>query len=169
MERVARVRQRQMILAVLCCHGTSASQLASAVNLDQSSQYFKTLSALHRCIRHIRPTNTAGHYILPLWFLSFFSPILTSRRLDVYHTVLPHMMWPECEFRMQVWMHAAGWKHRTQKFAVWAPSHNFVGLYLRNLECGPMPNVKVALPDIGGALCSASQSLADAHYLTAVQ
>jgi len=37
------------------------------------------------------------------------------------------------------------------------------------LECGPMPNVMVALPNIGGALCSTPQSLADAHYLTAVQ
>jgi len=32
-----------------------------------------------------------------------------------------------------------------------------------------MPNVLVALPNIGGALCSTPQSLADAHYLTAVQ
>ena len=32
------------------------------------------------------------------------------------------------------------------------------------LECGPMPNVMVALPNIGGALCSTSQSLADADY-----
>ena len=34
------------------------------------------------------------------------------------------------------------------------------------LEYGPMPNVMAALPNIGGALCSAStlQSLADAHY-----
>ena len=31
-----------------------------------------------------------------------------------------------------------------------------------------MPNVMVALPNIGGALCSTPQSLADAHYLTAV-
>jgi len=37
------------------------------------------------------------------------------------------------------------------------------------LECGPMPNVMVVLPNIGGALCSTPQSLADAHYLTAVQ
>jgi len=37
------------------------------------------------------------------------------------------------------------------------------------LECGPMPNVMIALPNIGGALCSTPQSLADAHYLTAVQ
>jgi len=32
------------------------------------------------------------------------------------------------------------------------------------VECGPMPNVMVALPNIGGALCSTPQSLADAHY-----
>jgi len=32
-----------------------------------------------------------------------------------------------------------------------------------------MPNVMVALPNIGGAVCSMPQSLADAHYLTAVQ
>jgi len=32
------------------------------------------------------------------------------------------------------------------------------------LECGPMPNVMVALPNIGGALCPTPQSLADAHY-----
>jgi len=34
---------------------------------------------------------------------------------------------------------------------------------LKKLECGPMPNVMVALPNIGGALCSTPQSLADAH------
>jgi len=32
------------------------------------------------------------------------------------------------------------------------------------LECGSMPNVMVALPNIGGALCSTPQTLADAHY-----
>jgi len=32
-----------------------------------------------------------------------------------------------------------------------------------------MPNVMVALPNIGGALCSTPQSLADAHYLTAMK
>jgi len=44
----------------------------------------------------------------------------------------------------------------------------FVGLVLKKsrkkLECGPMPNLMVALPNIGGALCSTPQSLADAHY-----
>jgi len=37
------------------------------------------------------------------------------------------------------------------------------------LECGPVPNVMAALPNIGGALCSTLQSLADAHYWSAVQ
>ena len=32
-----------------------------------------------------------------------------------------------------------------------------------------MPNVMVTLPNIGGALCSMPQSLADAHYYSAVQ
>jgi len=31
-------------------------------------------------------------------------------------------------------------------------------------ECGPVPNVMAALPNIGGALCSTPQSLADARY-----
>jgi len=36
--------------------------------------------------------------------------------------------------------------------------------YIIQLECGPMPNLMVALPNIGGALCSTPQSLPDAHY-----
>ena len=34
----------------------------------------------------------------------------------------------------------------------------------KELERGPMPNVMAALPNIGGALSSMPQSLADAHY-----
>jgi len=34
----------------------------------------------------------------------------------------------------------------------------------KRLEGGPMPNVMAALPNIGGALCSTPQSLADAQY-----
>jgi len=33
----------------------------------------------------------------------------------------------------------------------------------QKLECGPMPNLMVALPNIGGALCSTPQSLVDAR------
>jgi len=39
----------------------------------------------------------------------------------------------------------------------------------QQLGCGPMPNVMAALPNTGGTLCSMPQSLADAHYLTAMQ
>jgi len=36
--------------------------------------------------------------------------------------------------------------------------------HYRKLECGLMPNVMAALPNIGGALCSMPQKIADAHY-----
>jgi len=35
---------------------------------------------------------------------------------------------------------------------------------LNQQECGPMPNVMAALPNIGGALCSTPQNFADAHF-----
>jgi len=35
--------------------------------------------------------------------------------------------------------------------------------YLK-LEYGPMSNMKAALPNIGGTICSMPQSFADAHY-----
>jgi len=41
--------------------------------------------------------------------------------------------------------------------------------YHFELECGPMPKVMAALPNIGGAPCSTPQSLPDAHYYSAVQ
>jgi len=37
------------------------------------------------------------------------------------------------------------------------------------LECGPVPNVMAALPNIGGALCSTLQSVANAQYVSSVQ
>jgi len=43
------------------------------------------------------------------------------------------------------------------------------GVKNNKLECGPMPNVMAALANIGGALCSTPQSLADAHCWRAVQ
>jgi len=45
-----------------------------------------------------------------------------------------------------------------------ATAQIMVGNKKKELECGPMPNVMAALPNIGGALCSTPQSLADAHY-----
>jgi len=78
-----------------------------------------------------------GHYIFALWFLlSFFffsSPNLSRRRLDVCHT------W--CGLSANLGCRSKTWSTRLaeiqhtknrQKIATWAPSHNFVGLYIRN-------------------------------------
>jgi len=52
--------------------------------------------------------NSAGHYIFALWFLSSsfflfsFFPRLISAAADWMSTILWHIVWPECEFRMQV-------------------------------------------------------------------
>jgi len=40
---------------------------------------------------------------------------------------------------------------------------------IKRLECGAMPNVMAALPNIDGGVCSTPQSLADAYYWGAVQ
>ena len=39
-------------------------------------------------------------------------------------TILRHVVWPNCEFKMHVWnvLHAARWKYRTQKIAKNSPS-----------------------------------------------
>ena len=71
-----------------------------------------------------------GFFLLLSFFLSFFSlPNLSGRILDVYHAsthgVVLVRIWNaglKCATR--------GWKCRTQKIAIWAPSHNFVRLYL---------------------------------------
>ena len=88
--------------------------------------------------------SSCGHYIFAVWFrLSFFisSPNLSRRRRHVYHTST-HGGSANLECRYM--KHAArtrlteiqpfyytGRKNR-QKFAICAPSYNFVGLYLRN-------------------------------------
>jgi len=84
--------------------------------------------------------NRADHYIFALWFLlssSFFSsPNLSRRRLDICHTSTHGVA--------LVRISDAGLKHaargslklqdakKSPKIAIWAPSHNFVRLYLRN-------------------------------------
>jgi len=86
--------------------------------------------------------NRTGHYIFALWFLSFFfffffsSPNLSGRKMDVYHTsthdVVIVRIWNaglKCAARGSLEMRNS--KIR-QKIVIWAPSHNFVGPYLRN-------------------------------------
>jgi len=67
----------------------------------------------------------------------FFSlPDLSGQRLDVYHTsthavalVRIYNACLKCAARHSLKIQDA---KMTQKLAIWAPSHNFVGLYLRN-------------------------------------
>jgi len=77
-----------------------------------------------------------GHYIFALWFLlssSAFFPRLISAVAEWMLTILLHMVWPYCEFRMQAWnvLHAARSKLRTQKWRKKSPSRhrrtNFLG------------------------------------------
>ena len=62
-------------------------------------------------------------YIFMLWFVLFF-PRLISAAADWMFAILPHMVWPQCEFKMQVWnlLHSARWKHRMQKSRQKSPS-----------------------------------------------
>ena len=64
---------------------------------------------------------------------------------------------------MRTIAHARFTVHST-RVANLQPLANHSIQYNLQLECGPMPNLMVALPNIGGALCSTPQSLADADY-----
>ena len=73
--------------------------------------------------------NRADHYIFALWFLSFFLfffPRLISAIAEWMSAIIAHMVWPWCEFKMQVGnvLHAARWKYRTQKSRQKSPSGN---------------------------------------------
>jgi len=84
--------------------------------------------------------NSAGHYIFALWFVFlsfffFFFPRLISVAADWMSTILPHMemevqIYNACRSEMCC-TRLAGNTGR-KKIAIFAPSHNFVGLYLRN-------------------------------------
>jgi len=60
-------------------------------------------------------------------------------------------------------------KQMTTKTSCHTFHHLEKNVFHYKLECGPMPNVLVALPNIGGALCSTPQSLDDDHYWSAMQ
>jgi len=73
-----------------------------------------------------------GHYIFALWFLlsssSFYLfPRLISTVADWLSAILQHMVWPQCEFRMQVWnvLHAARWKIQDAKNCQNSPSAHY--------------------------------------------
>jgi len=71
-------------------------------------------------------------------FYLFSLPNLSRRRSDVYHTYFDTWCGPsaklECRSETCCLRLAgnAGPKKNRQKVVIWAPSHNFVGLYLHN-------------------------------------
>ena len=95
-----------------------------------------TLHATACLDQHLITISSPTHiYFRPVFsFFLLFFPRLISVVADWMSTVLLHMVWPYCEFRMQVGnvVHAARWKCGTQKIAICAPMHNFGGLYLCN-------------------------------------
>ena len=83
--------------------------------------------------------NRVDHYIFILWFLSifylyFFLSRLISADAHYFHTWCDLSANLECRSEMCGMQLAenAGLKKKSPKIAIWAPSHNFVGLYLRN-------------------------------------
>ena len=81
----------------------------------------------------------AGHYIFALWFLSlylFSLPNFSGRRLDVYHTsahgvALARIQNAGLKYTARGSLKIQDAK-KPQKIVILAPSHNFVGLHLRN-------------------------------------
>jgi len=73
------------------------------------------------CLFMVALWNRADHYIFALWFLllSFFFPRLISAVADWISAILPHTVWPYCEFRMQVWnlLDVARWNTGRKKVA----------------------------------------------------
>jgi len=69
------------------------------------------------------------------FYLLFSSPNLSGRRLDVYHSThgvpLVRIYDAGLKYAARDWLEIQDAKI-TQKIAIWAPPHSFVGLYLRN-------------------------------------
>jgi len=66
-------------------------------------------------------------YFCPVSSSSFlFFPRLISAVAHWLSTILPHIVWPWCKFRMQVWnvLHAARWKIQDAKYRKNSPSRH---------------------------------------------
>jgi len=92
---------------------------------------------------------------------SFLFPHLISAVRDWMSTILPHIVWPSYEFRMQVWnmLHMARWKYRTQNDA-------------KNRHLGTIPQICRAISSqlrhvstIGKNLLSSNISSTCAHNM----
>ena len=89
------------------------------------------------------------------YLLSVF-PRLISAVADWMSAVLPHMVWPYCEFKMQVWnmLHVARWKYRTQKSRQKSPSR-----HRRTILSGYIFATKAHIDNRKNVLCSNMSSI----------
>ena len=71
-------------------------------------------------------------FFLSMFFFLFSSPILSRRILDVCYTTTHGVVLVRIKNAGLKCAARGSLKYRTQKIAISAPSHNFVGLYLRN-------------------------------------
>jgi len=98
------------VLAALL-HGTLLVGVSETAALNRGCHLYSVGRPSRWALAHI----SSFFYVLSS---IFFIPRLISAVADWMSTILLHMVWPECEFRMQVWnvLHAARWKYRTQKW-----------------------------------------------------
>ena len=111
---------------------------SDAVHVTQPTVILK---AIHRIILIMAALwNRAGIVFLPCGFFflsSFFfpSPNLSSRRFNIYHTSTLGMALVRIECRSEMyctWLAGNIGRKNDAENCHCAPSHNFVGLYLRN-------------------------------------
>ena len=129
------------------CSSWSYEVTSSSATSTATTEHYTYISRayIERLLHCLWPPYVIGQAIyifilsfvlLPLHLL-FSSPNLSRRRLDVYHTSTHTWcgLSANLECRSETCCTRLAEKYRTQKSpksAIWAPSHNFVGLYLRN-------------------------------------
>ena len=150
-------RQTVKYTGTLCgepCNGWTDRDALSVLNLDGPKETWActlTPSEMNRpCAAAMRPfcqitlTTCYGHYIFVMWFLlllsSFvfpqFSAVADWICLPYFYTWCGLSANLECRSEMCCMRLAESTegKKLPKKFATWAPSHNFVGLDLRNCK-----------------------------------
>ena len=115
------------LYALLSCHTASVHVFYKSCFLWQNKWWLLT-SCILQVFAFIMATHSNSQAIIfypcGVHLSSSFFPRLTSAVRDWMSTILSHVMWPQCKFRMHVWnvLHAARWKYRMQRLCKKSPS-----------------------------------------------
>jgi len=112
-------------IAVLCRCGLSLQMVQCGMSVCCNCECCKNGCLWPPCVEDADTIfSSCGFLYLLSSSSSFLFPHLISVVGDWMSTILLHMVWPYCEFRMQVWnmLRAACWKYRMQKIAKKSPS-----------------------------------------------